>query len=347
MAQVESIKCPNCGGTVRGTGAVTCPYCGSALEVTPTDRDQLRAVKREFGTAGVDVGVKPPYFFKNLPGVEIKRETKDIPFQPEVLFARLKGGEPTGTLRGEADAILDVARRTQEAINREDMELYMSCITAAGKKFRAKAQRGANTQFVQTDMKRYTVSADFRMLSAEKAEVTVSIEAFIWLSSGQVNHMQVPFGWRLRKEEGRWVVYASGIGGTVRGTKWGACIIPIVGAAVGIVAAIIAVVSECREEHQRKEEYAKTEEGSAAWEARSRRKPMPETWFKTRTNMRLYETPREDADLEAVVKAGAEFQVMSESQGWYHVSTRDRTWGWVPEKELKRQLGKDFGQVKR
>ena len=185
MAEVQSVKCPNCGGSVRGAGAVTCPYCGSSLEVK-SDLEQKREVKRAFGAVGVDVGVEPPFIFQNLPGVEITRQTRDVPFQPSVIYSRLPGGEPTGPLRDEAAAILEVVRRTQEAINREDMELYMSCITAAGSKFRAKAQRGANTQFVQTDMKRYTVSADFRMLSAQKAEVIVSIEAFIWLSSGQV-----------------------------------------------------------------------------------------------------------------------------------------------------------------
>lgn len=151
--------------------------------------------------------------FKNLPGVEIKRDTKDIPFQPAVLFSQLEGGEPTGTLRGEVDAIVAVARRSQEAINGEDLDSYMSCITTADPQFRAKAQAAANAQFISTDMKRYTVSVDFRKLTEQQAEVIVTIEALIWLDAGQVNPMQVSFDWSMQKEAGQWVVYASALGG--------------------------------------------------------------------------------------------------------------------------------------
>ncbi|MGD8720049.1 MAG: hypothetical protein PVH29_14670 [Candidatus Zixiibacteriota bacterium] len=343
MAEVKSIKCPNCGGAVQGTGAVTCPYCGSSLEVTAADKEQLRAVRREFGTAGVDAGVKPPFFFKNLPGVEITRETKEIPFQPTFVYSGL-GGEPAGLLRSEADAIVDVVRRTQESINHEDLPSYMTCITKKDQRFRAKAQKGAEAQFIKSDMKRFTVAVDFKKLTAEQASVVVSIEAFIFLNSGQVNHLTVPFGWKLRKEEGRWVVFASGIGGTASGIKWGSCVIPIIGAAIGLVVAIVSVVSECREQT---ETAAVPEDEVVVWKAESRRKPMPETWFKAKTDLTLYDTPRDESEIEAILPAGGEFQVMSESLGWYHLNTRDHTWGWVPEKELKRQLGKDFALVER
>jgi ketosteroid isomerase-like protein len=197
MAEAQSIRCPNCGGSVSGAGIVTCPYCGSPLEVK---------------AAGAG-GAKPACIFENLPGVEIKRDTKDIPFGPQVLFSQLEGGEPAGPLRGEADAIVAVARRTQDAINREDLDSYMSCFTTEDPQFRAKAQAAAHAQFITTDMKRYTVSVDFRKLTAQQAEAIVTIEAFIWIDPGPVNHMQVSFDWSLRKEADQWVIYASGMAG--------------------------------------------------------------------------------------------------------------------------------------
>lgn len=345
MAKVESIKCPNCGGSVPGTGAVTCPYCGSALEVTKTDREQIRAVRRAFGTAGIDVGVKPPFIFQHLPGVEITRQTKDIPFQPKVIFARLPGGEPKGTLHEEADAIVDVARRTQEAINREDMDAYMACISTADDKFRRKAQEGAHAQFVTTDMKRFTPAIDFRKLSAAEAEVIVTVEVFVFLNSGGVNHIQVPFRWKLRKEGGRWLVYASSFpgGGGVSGLKILiiSIILPFV---IGIIIAIVAAVSQCGNDG---ESAVSSDEEVTVWKAESRKAPMPDTWFKARTKIILYESPADDSETEAVLKAGGEFQVMSKWEDWYHVSTRDHTWGWVRAEVIKANLGKDYALVDR
>jgi hypothetical protein len=345
MTNVQSIKCPNCGGAVHGAGAVTCPYCGSALEVSKTDREQIRAVKRAFGTAGIDVGVRPPFIFQHLPGVEITRETKDIPFEPKVIFARLPGGEPKGTLREEADAILDVVRRTQEAINREDMDAYMACISTADKKFRQKAQEGAHTQFVTTEMKRFTPAVDFRKLSPADAEAVVTVEVFVFLNSGGVNHMQVPFRWKLRKEGGRWLVYASGIagGGGARGLKILiiSIILPFV---IGIIIAIVSAVSQCGNDD---EPAVSSDEEVTVWKAESRKEPMPDTWFKAKTNITLYESPGDDSETEAILKAGGEFQVMSKWEEWFHISTRNHTWGWVPADVMKVNLGKDYKLVNR
>jgi hypothetical protein len=345
MAEVKSIKCPNCGGAVHGAGAVTCPYCGSALEVTPADGEQLRDARRAFGTVGVDVGVEPPFIFQNLPGVEVTRETKEVPFQPKVIFSRLAAGEPTGPLRAEADAILDVVRRTQEAINREDMAGYMSCITETDERFRAKARQGAEAQFVTSDMKRFTVAAEFRKLTAQQAEVMVTVEVFIFLNSGRVNHIQVPFYWKLRKEKGRWVVYASGVGGAGGSSKLWILIIAIVAPIlIGIIAAVVAGISECRDDS---EAAVSESEEVGVWKAESRKAPMPDTWFKARTNITLYEMPQDGSETEAVLKAGGEFQVMSKWEGWYHISTRDHTWGWVRADVIKANLGKDYALVDR
>ena len=347
MVDVQSIKCPNCGAAVHGTGAVTCPYCGSALEVAAkTAAEQIRAVRRAFGTAGVDIGVKPPFIFQHLPGVEITRETKDIPFQPKVIFSRLPGGEPKGALREEADAVVDVVRRTQDAVNREDMAAYMECISTTSVKFRRKAQEGANTQFVTTDMKRYTPAIEFRKLSPAEADIVVTVEVFIFLNSGGVNHMQVPFRWKLHKEKGRWVVYDSSIPGVGGASKlWILVISIILPVIIGILVAIISGVSQCGKDEE--VTVAPSGEEVTVWKATSRKAPMPDTWFKARTNMRLYDSPREDAETEAILKAGAEFQVMSKYEDWYHVSTRDHTWGWVPAEVIKANLGKDYKLVDR
>jgi DNA-directed RNA polymerase subunit RPC12/RpoP len=346
MVDVQSIKCPNCGAAVHGTGAVTCPYCGSALEVAgKTVKEQIRAVRRAFGTAGVDVGVEPPFIFQHLPGVEITRETKDIPFQPKVIFSRLPGGEPKGALREEADAIVNIVRGTQDAINREDMAAYMESISTVHAKFRRKAQEGAHTQFVTTDMKRFTPAIEFQKLSPAEADIIVTVEVFIFLNSGGVNHIQVPFRWKLHKERGRWVVYDSSIPGSGGVSKlWILIISIILPVVIGILVAIISAVSQCGSE-----ETVVTSSGDevTVWKAESRKAPMPDTWFKARTNLRLYESPRDDAETEAILKAGAEFQVMGKWEDWYHVSTRDHTWGWVPADVMKVNLGKDYKLVNR
>ena len=345
MAEVQSIKCPNCGGSVHGAGAVTCPYCGSSLEVKRADREQLRGAKRAFGTVGVDVGVKPPFIFQNLPGVEVTRATKELPFEPKVIFSRLAAGEPTGTLREEADAVLDVARRTQEAINREDMDAYMSCITAANEKFRAKARQGAEAQFVTTDMKRFTVAADFRKLTAAQAYVVVTVEVFIFFNSGKVNHLQVPFHWKLRKEDGRWLVYGSGVGGAGGRSKlWVLAISILAPIVIGIFIAVVGGILECRKDVQN--EAPSRGEGDV-WKAESRKAPMPDKWFKARSDITLYDSPQEDSEVEAVLKAGAEFKVMSANDEWFHIRTRDHTWGWVPEDVIKKHLGADFKDIPR
>jgi DNA-directed RNA polymerase subunit RPC12/RpoP len=344
MAEVESIKCPNCGASVRGAGAVTCPYCGSSLEVK-SDLQQKREVKRALGAVGVDMGVEPPFFFQNLPGAEIKRETVDIPFKPVVVYSHLAGGEPTGTLRAEADAILEVMRQTQEAVNREDMAAYMACITETHKKFRAQAQQGANAQFVTTDMKRYTVAADFRKLTADKAEVVVTVEVFIFFDSGKVNHLQVPFYWKMRKERGRWIVYGSGVSGAGGGSKlWILVVSILLPIVIGIIAAIIGGVSECRDDS---ETYVPDEGEGDVWKAESRKKPMPDKWFRARGDLTLYDSPTDDPDVEAVLKAGGEFKLLGYYDGWFHVSTRNNTWGWVPEDVMKKHLGSEFNDIPR
>jgi len=345
MAEVQSIKCPNCGGSVPGEGAVTCPYCGSSLEVKRVDAEQKRAAKRAFGTIGVDANVNPPYIFQNLPGLEITRQTKDIPFQPTVIFSRLPAGEPTGTLREEADAVLDVARRTQDAINREDMDAYMTCVTEADPKFREKARQGAHDQFVTTDMKRYTVAAEFRELTPEKATVTLTLEVFVFFNSGEVNHLQVPMHWRLRKEGGRWVVYGSGIPGAGGGRSilWVSLIIPAIGLIIGLIAAVVGVTTECRNDDG---DVVVPDQGDV-WKAESRKRPMPDKWFRARSDITLYESPTDDPDVEAVLKAGGEFKLLGYYDGWFHISTKNNTWGWVKEDVIKRNLGAEFKDIPR
>jgi hypothetical protein len=152
------------------------------------------------------------------------------------------------------------------------MDAYMSSITGANEKFRAKAREGATTQFVTTDMKRYTVAADFRKLTAAQAEVVVTVEVFIFLNSGRVNHMQVPFYWKLRKEEGRWLVYASGISGAGGRSKlWVVVIAVIAPVLIGIVIAVVAAISECGDDSH---PAGSAGDDVVVWKAESRKGPI-------------------------------------------------------------------------
>ena len=228
MPTVESLKCPNCGAAVHGAGKVTCPYCGSALAVSVPDRAHLKRLRKSFGTRGRTIPPGRKVHFKDLPSLDVEPRTTDIPFQPKVTYDKLPGGKPGPALQSEAQDILADVEKTQRAVNEENL------------------------------MKRYTLAVDFTALTTEAAAADVTIEAFIFFPSGQVNRVEPTFAYTLKKYSGEWKISASHVKGAKSGLPkalWLALILPFGGILVGVIAALFAVLQSCQPEPEESKLY--------------------------------------------------------------------------------------------
>ncbi len=209
MPEVESIKCPNCGAAVRGTGLLVCPYCGSQLRVEGEKRVEV-PFALDVARLGEEVR------FDALPDLPITPAMTEVPFEPEIIYDNLPGGRLDRTLKSDADEILSLIETCQTAVNTEDLDLYMSMIATESRAFYDMARKGAETEFISSDMKSFTTSVDFQGLTRETAEVAVSFEAFIFPSRKSdrpgtftvnvTQHTDVTFDWSLNKIGGRWKI---------------------------------------------------------------------------------------------------------------------------------------------
>jgi hypothetical protein len=259
MPEVESIKCPNCGAAVSGVGLLLCPYCGSQLRVKGEERE-------EFPFAPEVARLQAEVHFDALPDEPITPATIEIPFKPDVIYENLPGGKLDPGLKKDADAILALVETCQTAVNTEDLDLYLSTVSRDESAFYDMAKKGAKTQFIDSDMKRYTTAVDFSSLAPNAAEVAVSFEAFIFPSRksdrpGEVivnvtQHMEVTFNWSLAKTAGRWKVVGAGLESKkVKLPLWlkilfiaigvvivAGIVLGLLGALVGVAAGIIGVI---------------------------------------------------------------------------------------------------------
>jgi DNA-directed RNA polymerase subunit RPC12/RpoP len=348
MPKVESLKCPNCGAAVRGTGEVTCPYCGSALAVSEPDRAHLKRLKVNFGTRGHTLPPGRKVHFKDLPGLAVDTRTTDIPFQPKVTYDKLPGGQPGPALRSEAQDILAAVERTQRAVNEENLELYATTVHPENKAFYERARRGAADQFITSDMKRYTLAVDFTALTAEDAAADVAFEAFIFLPSGRVNHVEATFAYTLKKYAGEWRISASYVKGAKLGMPkalWFALILPLAGLLIGVIAAIAAALHSCQPEAEEttptnitvetSEHATVTGEGGTA--ARD-----DEGYYVAKTGIPLFKQPDLNAGFTSVITPGTKFKVTRQRGGWYMITSEDGARGWVPEAIIQANLGEDY-----
>ncbi|UCH79222.1 MAG: SH3 domain-containing protein [Candidatus Coatesbacteria bacterium] len=336
---MTSVKCPNCGGAVRGRGQVTCPYCGSTLEIPRPGKSELRRITSSFGTPGTTLRGDEPVHFAALPGVDVTADTTDLPFQPQVTYASGPLSKLEAALQAEANEILRVVETTQEAVNREDLDLYLSTIHPEYRAFYEKARRGAEQQFVAGDMKRYTVAVDFTSLTRENAAANVTIEAFIFLPSGYVNHVHATFAYKLKKFEGAWKIYASRIKGA-GGVAAGRGLIVVLAVSVGmfvVLGLVVAILVGTCAERAEEITFTKTvtvepESGEITvhGDAHSQR-PKLEGHYVAETGIPLYQEPDLNSRFTTVLTPGTQFKVLERKGDWYRIESENGARGWVPE----------------
>lgn len=353
MPKVESLKCPNCGAAVRGAGQITCPYCGSELTVSAPDRVRLRRLRKEFGTRGRAIPPGRKVHFKDLPGLDVDTSTTDIPFQPRVTCDKLPGGPPGPALQSEAQDILAVVEKTQRAVNEENLELYMTTVHPENEVFYESARRGAEEQFITSDMKRYTSAVAFTALTPEYAAADVTIEAFIFFPSGRVNRVEPTFAYTLKKDAGEWKIASSYVKGAKAGLPkalWLALLLPFVGIFIGVIAAIVAVLHSCQPEPgegsstgvtiETSEDVTVTRDGVPV--VAETAGPDAEGFYVAETGIPLFKEPHMNAGFTSVITPGTKFQVLRQRGDWYMIRSEDGARGWVPEAIIEANLGEDF-----
>lgn len=290
--------------------------------------------------------------FRALPDLTVTVETTDIPFQPEISYANLPGGRPDPSLRSDAERILSLVETCQRAINTEDLSLYMSTIAKDSSKFYDMAKGGAEAQFINSDMKRFTTKVDFLNLTRETAEVAVSFEAFIFPSrkSDRPNviivnvtqHMEVTFNWQLKKIAGRWKVVGAGLKRkkvVLSGVQWVFLILtiggPVVGILVGLGVACWAIfgtvfmatyegIRGVTGEEPIMIEVPVTEEGF-----------LEDRTFVADEPVKTYEDRDTGSTPEYIITPGTRFEVKKDKEGWARIWVDGEGFvGWVPSAEI-------------
>lgn len=206
MTNVKSLKCPNCGGNINGEGEVKCEYCGSMLSVQK--QPDARAAQPQY-LVTFSQSERTIAFFNDLPGKVISITTTDIPFQPEVIYTNLPGGQLDPGLEADSDEILALFKAVQNALNAEDLDKYLSTFSPAKPEYVAEAKGIVQQQFAYSDLKRYTVSVDFIALSPDRAEVLVTNESLTFPVAGPFERLEVQFRYQLVKHQGSWKIAGS------------------------------------------------------------------------------------------------------------------------------------------
>ncbi len=342
MPKIEALKCPNCGASVQGTGQVVCPYCNSALDVTGPDKVALNRVKTQYGAAGRTISTGQKARFNALPDLDVTPQTKEVPFRPTLIYGGIPGGRPDPARQADANAIVAAVETTHRAINKEDLDLYMSTISPESAAFYEQAKVAAVKQFVENDMKRFTTTINFRRLTADAAEVDTTIEALIFFPQGFTNHVVATFRGKWRKTAAGWKV----VGSRVKSKKLiGGCgmavalIGPAVGLVVGIGAAVAAVITKC--DKSGKEGAAETQapavavETSPAGEAGQAEgapaKPDFEGYYAAKSGIPLYRAPNYGGSVTTVITPGTRYKILAQRKEWYRIRSEDGATGWVPE----------------
>jgi len=222
MPPVESFECPKCGAAVPGGAArTTCQYCGASLRVAAGEPEHVAAPKTEIGAAGVRVHLDPnARHFGPLPDLEVTRDLKDIPYKPLTLYGP-GNFEPDPASRDDAQQILDLLRRAQQAINEKSADLFLSLLSAWDPAFVKAVGAALARAFAAGDLKRFTATVNFHQLKRDRAEAGVISETFIFGPGEKaVAHETATHNWKFRREPDGWRVAGVALSGAKRGHEY-------------------------------------------------------------------------------------------------------------------------------
>lgn len=206
MVKTESVKCPNCGGDVRGEGEIRCEYCGSLLNVR-LDEKTAAAFPRYVVT--FSDSERTLAFFNDLPGEVITSRTTDIPYKPDAITTGLPGGKLDPRFGADAREIIALFKTIQDALNSEDIDRYIAVFLPTDREYIRSIREIATRQFALADLKRYTVSVDFVSIYGENAEVVVTNESLTFPVVGPFERLEVSFRYKLVKYSGTWKIAGS------------------------------------------------------------------------------------------------------------------------------------------
>jgi hypothetical protein len=351
MSDVDILRCPSCGAVLTDKASGKCEYCGAVWEHHDASQYGDQAAKLHAGET---------YYFKHLPGVAITTKTKEIPFQPQVLFNQLPGGQVPPSLKNDADVICSLSEKMQRGCNTEDIDLYMSPVSPDNQEFYQKVKKGAVDQFITSDMKRYTVSIDFLNLTADSAMADVTIEAIIFRSADTTTQLEVTFRNTLKKINGEWKVInaefrpqALNLGsvglGKVPKATW---IVPLVGLAIGLIAALGVTVAvlmpNCEGAFDQSSEQSGSigtpQESSAPSSKQPYKKNNPKDkeqnlsggWKVSKDPLVIYSSPDSSLQPSYIIMPEVKYQVLQKSGVWSQIRTEDGRTGWTPTQMIEK-----------
>jgi len=342
MSDVDILRCPCCGAVIKDKNAGKCEYCGAVW--VHHERGQ-----KLYGDEAEKLHEGEVYYFNRLPGVAITTKTRDVPFQPEILFNKLPGGVLDPTLKNDADAICSAVEKMQRGCNREDIDLYMSVVSQDNQEFYQKVKKGAIDQFITSDMKRYAVSIDFLSLSGDSALVDNTIEMIIFRSKDTTTQLEVTFRNTFNKQSGEWKIVNSefrpptiniGSLGLGKIPKW-TWIIPLIGLMIGVIAAIIAIIASISpmfsdkldkifEQNSNRNTYQ--ENPMPSNQQNYQQSPPNQTkgnWIVSKNALVIYLKPDLNLQPSYIIMPEAKYQILKKSGDWTHIRTEDGRTGWT------------------
>lgn len=200
MPEVETLRCPNCGAMLKDRRVQKCDFCGAVLLYPPAEEQLLpEEKKRPAGSVS----------FLHLADVPINIKTTDIPFKPRIKYHKLPGGEPGPALKEDADRICALFEKLQQAVNRKDLETYISFVSEQNREYYDKVKEASLKQFQISDLKRLTLSMEFVSLSARSAVVDIAYEGILFLPNGTHSYFLITIRDILGKINDEWKVISS------------------------------------------------------------------------------------------------------------------------------------------
>lgn len=253
MADIKSLKCPNCGATVHGEGRLTCAYCGSALEVSFAKRREETAAAASDRPPPIDAPPEnqmgehplPPMAeprFDGLPDLAVTAATVEIPFDPKVYYNT--GVTVPASRKEEARSVLSQIRVLQTAVNRGDAVLYASVISSANAAAFEKARAYIINDFETRKIKRRGRVVSFQFFDRSRALVHVTSEDFIYAGGdGPAQHRLITMAYTFSKEGNTWKLTSSMLASRGRQAFYLILgIVIVLGILTGVIAIIWAIV---------------------------------------------------------------------------------------------------------